>query len=125
LRRTLDSTDICQSVLANFFVRAALGQFHLSTPEQLVGLLVTMARNKLATQARRPDVVRRDYQALEPGGAAAQELCDSAASPSSQVAGQELLQAVRQRLTPAERVLAEQRALGHSWQEIAATQGGS
>jgi hypothetical protein len=27
LRRLLDSMDICQSVLANFFVRAAAGQF--------------------------------------------------------------------------------------------------
>jgi hypothetical protein len=29
LRRILDSVDICQSVLGNFFVRAALGQFDL------------------------------------------------------------------------------------------------
>ena len=29
LRRFLDSMDICQSVLANFFVRAAAGQFDL------------------------------------------------------------------------------------------------
>ena len=33
LRRVLDSTDICQSVLASFFVRAALGQYDLDTPE--------------------------------------------------------------------------------------------
>ena len=30
LRRLLDSTDICQSVLANFFVRTASGQFALA-----------------------------------------------------------------------------------------------
>jgi hypothetical protein len=29
LRRLLDSTDICQSVLASFFVRVAAGQYEL------------------------------------------------------------------------------------------------
>src|SRR5438270_2531785 len=61
LRRALDSVDICQSILANFFVRAASGQFELNTPEQLLKLLITMARNKLATHARQRQVVRRDY----------------------------------------------------------------
>src|SRR5207253_3150939 len=51
LRRLFDSTDICQSVLGTFFVRAASGQFQLDTPEQLVKLLVTMARNKLINHA--------------------------------------------------------------------------
>lgn len=33
LRRVLDSMDICQSVLASFFVRAAVGQYDLERPE--------------------------------------------------------------------------------------------
>jgi hypothetical protein len=32
-------------VLASFFLRAAVGEYDLSAPEQLVGLLVKMARN--------------------------------------------------------------------------------
>ena len=36
LRPLLDSQDICQSVLGNFFVRAATGQFELDTPQQLL-----------------------------------------------------------------------------------------
>jgi len=59
LRRLLDSMDICQSVLANFFVRAASGQFELETPEQLVKLLVTMARNKLINHANQQRAARR------------------------------------------------------------------
>ena len=51
LGRLLDSMDICQSVMASFFVRAALGQYELNTPDQLLRLLATMARNKLANQA--------------------------------------------------------------------------
>src|SRR5260370_20668853 len=42
LRRLLDAEDVCQSVLASFFVRAAMGQYRLDTPEQLVRLLATM-----------------------------------------------------------------------------------
>ncbi len=53
LRSHFDSMDICQSVLASFFVRAAAGQYDIDTPEQLVKLLTSMARNKLASQARR------------------------------------------------------------------------
>src|SRR4051794_3415460 len=51
LRRLLDSVDVCQSVLANFFVRAAAGQFDLDRSEQLLKLLVTMARNRLTSEA--------------------------------------------------------------------------
>src|SRR5271166_2466222 len=51
LNRLLDSMDICQSVLASFFVRTALGQYELETPEQLLKLLAVMARNKLHNQA--------------------------------------------------------------------------
>src|SRR6516162_2264129 len=51
LRRVLDSTDICQSVLATFFVRANLGQYDLDTPEHLLRLPATIARNKVTNQA--------------------------------------------------------------------------
>ena len=53
MRRVLDSMDICQSVMASFFVRTALGQYELDTPEQMLGLLTTIARNKLTNQANR------------------------------------------------------------------------
>ena len=52
LARLFDSMDICQSVLASFFVRAAAGQFDLEQPDQLLKLLVAIARNKLALHAR-------------------------------------------------------------------------
>ena len=62
LRRHFDSMDVCQSVLGSFFVRAAAGQFDLSEPGQLVGLLVTMTRNKLSMQARRLRQAKRDVR---------------------------------------------------------------
>jgi RNA polymerase sigma factor (sigma-70 family) len=122
LRTVLDSMDICQSVLANFFVRAASGQFDLQQPANLLNLLVTMARNKLVTHARKSQNARRD-----PAGfaAAVESLASSDSTPSGQVARQELLLEVRKRLSEDERHLAEQRALGLEWTEIAAQQGGS
>jgi hypothetical protein len=121
LRRLLDSTDVCQSVLANFFVRAGLGQFDLRTPQQLLGLLATMARNKLATLARDPQVARRRDPDLE----ADRGPVAAAATPRRQFAGRELLRQVREQLSAEERWLAEQRAAGRAWAEIAAEQGDS
>src|SRR6478609_11654481 len=51
LRRLCDSMDLCQSILASFFLRAASGQYELDTPEQLIKLLTAMARNKVADEA--------------------------------------------------------------------------
>ena len=52
LGQLFDSMDICQSVLASFFVRTAAGQYDLTKSDQLLKLLVTMVRNKLASAAR-------------------------------------------------------------------------
>src|SRR5262245_29921470 len=65
LNRLLDSMDICQSVMASFFVRAALGQYELETPEQLLKLLATMTRNKLANQVKGHRAIRRDFRRLQ------------------------------------------------------------
>src|SRR5262247_3045690 len=60
LRRVLDSMDLCQSVLASFFAGAAAGRYDLGRPDQLVRLLVAIARNKVAFQARRQRAGNRD-----------------------------------------------------------------
>lgn len=52
LRNLLDSMDICQAVLAEFFVRAADGQFELTEPDELLRLFVTMARNQVLDESR-------------------------------------------------------------------------
>jgi RNA polymerase sigma-70 factor (ECF subfamily) len=119
--RLLDSMDICQSVLANFFVRVAAGQFDLQEPVQLLKLLMTMARNKLRDQARKHRAGRRDNRRNLIGNPQALEaIADAHASPSQVVAGKELLQEARRLLTEDERFLADQRALGREWADIAA-----
>ena len=65
LTRLLDSVDVCQSVLANFFVRMAAGQFDLNTPEQLLKLLSVMARNRLLDHVARETAGRRDQRRTE------------------------------------------------------------
>jgi RNA polymerase sigma-70 factor (ECF subfamily) len=123
LRRVLDSMDICQSVLGSFFVRAALGQYEVETPQQLLKLLTQMARNKLADQARRQAVRAADNRAI-----ADPDLDLVAApgpSPSRQVALRELLQEARRQLTAEERRLLELREQGREWSEIAAELGGT
>src|SRR5215475_11805475 len=65
LRRTCDSMDVCQSVLLSFFVRVGSGQYDLETPEQLLRLLTTMARNKLLNQARQHHAACRDNRVTD------------------------------------------------------------
>jgi RNA polymerase sigma-70 factor (ECF subfamily) len=124
LRRLLDSLDVCQSVLASFFVRAAAGQFHLDGPGQLLKLLEGMARNKLLRQAERQGAARRDYRRLDRVGPGDGHVLDPGPSPSQVVANRELWQQFHSRLTAEERRLADGRAAGRSWPEIAAEVGG-
>jgi RNA polymerase sigma-70 factor (ECF subfamily) len=126
LRRYFDSQDVCQSVLASFFVRAANGQYDLDGPEQLLKLLVTMAGRKLKMQVRHWRQQRRDYRRLaNDGGAAYDTLIDSGPQPDVGVCNRDLLQAVRQRMSVEERHLADDRVAGRDWAEIAAKYGGT
>jgi RNA polymerase sigma-70 factor (ECF subfamily) len=125
LRRVFDSMDVCQSVLASFFVRTAAGQFDLEKPEQLLGLLVQMARHKLANQVSRHQAQRRDVRRVGGPGPDAVETPGRDPSPSEWCAGRELLDEVRKRLSAEERAIADRRAEGHDWAAIAAELGGS
>jgi RNA polymerase sigma-70 factor (ECF subfamily) len=125
LGRLFDSMDVCQSVMASFFLRAAAGQYDLEEPKQLVRLLVGMARNKLAFQVRKHRRQRRDARRNEALGEAAQAVAASGPSPSEIVAGRELLERFRQELSEEERALADRRARGLGWAEIAAELGGT
>src|SRR5262249_16077573 len=96
LARVFDSMDVCQSVLASFFVRAALGEYDLREPGQLVGLLVKMARNKLASAARKATRQRRDHRRQAGGDEALGAVAAGEPTPSEEVAARELLQKIRE-----------------------------
>jgi RNA polymerase sigma-70 factor (ECF subfamily) len=116
--------DICQSVLATFFVRAAAGQYDLKEPDDLIKLLLTMTRNKVAEKMRRQHRLRRDSRRTV-GGIEELALAGRDPTPSSVVAGKELLEQARQRLSEEERQLVELRGQGLSWEEVAASLGGT
>src|SRR5262249_23259623 len=120
-----DWTDICQSVMASFFVRSAAGQFDLEQPDQLLRLLVSMTRHKLANQARLHRAQMRDCRRLATCDPAYLDGPAAAPSPSRLVAGRELLAEVNRRLSREERALADLRADGCEWTEVAARLGGT
>src|SRR3954471_8280432 len=113
LRRSFDSMDVCQSVLGSFFLRAALGEYDLNRPEDLIRLLISMTRNKVVDATRRQRAQRRDHRratSLE-----AVDLATNTPSPSEEVAGRDLLGEFRARLNDDERQLADLRAQGQEW----------
>jgi RNA polymerase sigma factor (sigma-70 family) len=126
LKQYLDSVDVFQSVMANFFLRVSLGQFELNKPEDLRKLLVTMACNRFKDQARRKNSQRRGGKsghADDPDvlrGVAA-----DGATPSQVIEYRDLYQQACDRLTHEERALFDQRAQGYDWAEIAQQVGKS
>jgi RNA polymerase sigma factor (sigma-70 family) len=124
LRNLVDSMDICQAVLIEFFVRAADGQFELREPDELLRLFVTMARNQVRDEARRQRAGRRDQRRMRDlsehclGG-----LADDGPTPSHIVSSRDLIQEVARRLTDEERDLLEQRVQGNEWATLAEQRG--
>jgi RNA polymerase sigma-70 factor (ECF subfamily) len=124
LRTRFDEEDVCQSVLKSFFVRARLGEYDVAEPAELMRLLAGMARNKVAAQARRHTAECRDFRRA--GTLADAEAAAAAdASPSQVVAGEELLRELRARLSQEEQDIADLRAAGRSWAEVARQLGGT
>ncbi len=125
LRRVVDSMDICQSILANFFVRASAGQFEIETPEQLQRLLATMIRNKVTDHARRQTADRRDMGRIVRHSPDELPLPATQDTPSQIASVKELAGLVRASLSPEELSIVERRTSGESWEEIAAQLGGN
>jgi RNA polymerase sigma factor (sigma-70 family) len=130
LRRAFDSADVCQSVLASFFARTALGQYDLESPGQVGALLVKMARHKLLHRVSWHRAGRRDVRRERHGdggddGDPASAAVSADPSPSACAAGRDLLEQVRRRLTAEERALVERRGQGYDWAAIAAELGGT
>lgn len=125
VRRLLDSMDITQSVLASFFAGVAVGRFTPKHPKQLLGLLVTMTRNKLLTQVRDQRRQRRDIRRTQSLDAASDRVAAGEESPSQLVAGEELIREFRERLSEEERQLTERRGQGQTWAAIADELGGT
>jgi RNA polymerase sigma-70 factor (ECF subfamily) len=116
LRSLFDSMDICQSVLASFFTRAAAGQYDVGTPEQLVRLLTTMARNKLVSHARKERVNGMQQPATM---VASNEPVSPEANPGDEASARELYRKALAWLSVEERELVDLRNRGYDWATIA------
>ena len=125
LYQRIDWNDVCQSVMGSFFVRAASGQYELEGPDQLLRLLVVMTRHKLSKQARRQRAQRRDYRLEANDPLILEARHDAGPTPSRLLAGRELLDEYRRRLSAEERDLADLRGQGWEWGEIAEKVGGT
>lgn len=126
LKQLLDETDICQSVIGKFFLGLWAGQFEFDGPEQLIGLLKEMVRNKIVSQARYWKASRRDHRRnvtiLDPDQPI--EPISPEPTPSRVVADAELLVELERRLSERERVILNLRRQGKSWAEVSVQIGG-
>jgi RNA polymerase sigma-70 factor (ECF subfamily) len=123
LNSSFDSDDVCQSVLKSFFLRAAAGQYDLHSADDLSKLLIRMVKNKVADKARQARRKSRDPHRVV-GGTDAVNRLPNGAQPIRLTAGKELLERFRELLTEQERRLADLRAEGRTWPEIASLLGG-
>ena len=103
---------------------AALGQYDLTTPEHLLKLLATIARNKVVNQAKKQRAIRHDDGRNEPL-AKGRDVPAPGPGPGDQAEARELLAEALRRLSPEERRLLELRDEGRAWGEIAAALGGT
>ena len=118
LRRVVDSMDICQSVLGNFFLRVMAGQYDIESPEALRALLGAMVRNKVIDHARKLHSQKRgDGKPVAPLNEAIAH--QDQPTPSEAVALQEIISIAINRLSEREREIVQLRNQGESWDAIA------
>ena len=125
LRRQFDSMDICQSVLASFFIRASAGQYDLAEPRQLVALLTRMAQNKLAMHARSQYRQRRDVRRDIADMDVSTHFADAAPGPHQQAIDRELVSRAYDLMDADVRQIADHRVQGENWAGVAAQMGGT
>jgi RNA polymerase sigma-70 factor (ECF subfamily) len=121
LRRLVDSVDVCQSILGRFFAGFFADKHKLRSPEQLIALLLQMAKNEVCDQVRKQRAVRRGGRVAQASTlASAEVVADSKSNPSEQASNRELVEKVLRELPSHERLLAERRMAGFGWVELAA-----
>lgn len=121
VRRFVDSLDICQSVLARFFVHLSAGELDLAEPRQLQALLLKMARNRIYDAVGAQHAGRRDARRVLGGGhEALAAIAQGDDSPSQLLAAEEIVAAVRGALAADDRYLVDQRMAGREWSDLAA-----
>ena len=121
LKSIVDSEDVCQSVMASFLLNVQDGRYQLENEKQLMGLLLAMARSKVAAQLRFHQATKRDRRRLQSSEDIDMNLERDAAcqTPSQQVEAKELIEYLLQNMNEDEIRIAQMRADGRNWRAIA------
>jgi RNA polymerase sigma factor (sigma-70 family) len=111
LRRTLDSSDLWQSILKDLLAGLRDERLQLRSEADLRGLLVVMTRNKLVSRGRHE---KRNAGSIPNSS----KQIDKGPSPDEEAAHQDEVEVIRKELTGPERAAFDLRAAGRSWEEI-------
>jgi DNA-directed RNA polymerase specialized sigma24 family protein len=124
LFRVVGESDLFQSTVSRFLWGLKLGQFDLDKPEELVGLLRTIAERRVCAVARFWQAQRRDVRRHADLGYALQtEFTSADPTPSKAVSEKELVAETLTRLPEAARQVFHWRQDGLSWAQIAHLRG--
>jgi len=118
----VDTSDIYQSVMLDFFARIRKDHYQFESPKDLINLLLTMARHKLWNHARHARVRRLEPQS-QLDTSSLEGVTDDEETPSTAAMGNELLEKVMRMLSTEEKRLAAYRREGLDWNEIAKRTG--
>ncbi len=120
LQRVLDSEDLCQTVMRRFFEHVGDANAPAEDPASLLNWLLEVARNRLREQHRRDRAAKRggDRQ-REVGPAALDQLAGVDCNIEGRAADRDLLAWLMRQMTPDQRLVAERRAVGEAWSDIA------
>ena len=122
LHTRLDSSDIAQSVWRSFFSAVVGGNAIFRESAEVAAYLAKLTRNKIESQLRRHRASKRDIRKTM--NANDLEFTEEGIKSPFQIATTfEFLQAVIRQLTPDERRIAQRRAEGATWEELAAELG--
>ncbi len=116
LRRQLDSSDVLQSIVFQVHRNAEKAQAEIKDGAAFFG---SMARNRVVDHARKQATQKRDSHKEEE----LREIADPAPSVLDGMIRQEQWDAILNALSPSERGIAERRAAGAQWAEIAGDTG--
>jgi len=120
LRRVVGESDVFQLVTARFALKLREGQYHFDTPSDLIGLLKTLARTRVAHLARFWQAQRRDLRKNR--GIDAEGVAEPAShdpSASTVLARVEMLEQALEHLPERDRQILDWRQGNVTWPEIA------
>jgi hypothetical protein len=124
LQSVVDSADVCQSVMASFLLNVQDGCYQLENENQMLGLLIAMARSKVAAQSRFHQASKRDRRRLQSMENLDVEINENTSTPSRQLEAKELIDHLLKNMNEEEKKIAQMRADGKDWRLIAASLSG-